>query len=99
MTGEIFLKKQITKVRTTRHNPYQALATKFRKTISPNYKGSDKFNSSNVLSTLSTIHPRNESNFHNVTKKIRRKRQDIERDVLFTLTARAYDLGKLDCLE
>nr|XP_011305107.1 PREDICTED: uncharacterized protein LOC105267741 [Fopius arisanus] len=94
VTGEIFLSKQITKARTTRHNPYQALATKFRKAIFPNYKGVDMRNDSSVHSTASPIPNNNQTNSANETDKmVRRKRQDTDMEVLFTLTARAYDLG------
>ncbi|XP_063974782.1 cadherin-86C [Diachasmimorpha longicaudata] len=94
VTGEIFLRKQMTKAKITRHNPYRTEAAESKKTIFPINRSLEKSNISNIRSTPSLIPQEKPSNLENTTEKlIRHKRQDTDKNVRFTLTARAYDLG------
>ncbi|KAK0160780.1 hypothetical protein PV328_008149 [Microctonus aethiopoides] len=99
-TGELFIREQITKIRNIRHNPYQRFATKYKKIYGYVQEETTEKTFTTIKSiVISTIS--NNSTFYNDntnitnklndTKFIRRKRE--EKNILFTLTARAYDLG------
>ncbi|CAG5108414.1 Similar to Cad86C: Cadherin-86C (Drosophila melanogaster) [Cotesia congregata] len=82
-TGELFLREQITKVRNARHNSDQKISTNYRKNL---IKSQNNF----INSTLSpgNISEKNET----INQKILRKKRE-DKNIVFTLTARAYDLG------
>ncbi|KAH0567452.1 cadherin-86C [Cotesia glomerata] len=82
-TGELFLREQITKVRNARHNSDQKISINYRKNL---IKSQNNF-------INSTLNPENisEKNETIDQKLLRKKRED--KNIVFTLTARAYDLG------
>ena len=96
ITGELFLREPINRVsRRTRHNPYQKFASKFRNGFVKVEK-TFEIMTHDVSSTLPPgVTQSSENSTNSQTESsmaIRRKRKDDD-DVLFTLTARAYDLG------
>ncbi|XP_057327401.1 uncharacterized protein LOC130668904 [Microplitis mediator] len=89
-TGALFLREQITKVRSSRHNSYQRVATKYRKNVIQTHNDSLKISSLKSSSTsMSSILDKNATN---ADEKVERKKRE-DKHILFTLTARAYDLG------
>lgn len=69
-TGELFLRKQITKIRNTRHNNYRKISTD---------------NLKNIVNL--------QNNTENITKTVLNRKKRDAKNILYTLTARAYDLG------
>ncbi|XP_034949613.1 uncharacterized protein [Chelonus insularis] len=99
-TGELFLREPITKTRSTRHNGYQRFATKLKKNIVSTSESPQKISSSTqktfdlstILSVLNDNHTIKNHTIKNNTELIKRRKRE-DKNVLFTLTVRAYDLG------
>ncbi|KAK0174736.1 hypothetical protein PV327_010472 [Microctonus hyperodae] len=99
-TGELFIREQITKIRNIRHNPYQRFATKYKKIYGYIQEETTEKTFTTIKSIVASTISNNSTfyndnmnitNKSNDTKFTRRKRE--EKNILFTLTARAYDLG------
>ncbi|XP_043267820.1 uncharacterized protein Cad86C [Venturia canescens] len=102
VTGELYLREPINKARRTRHNSNQNFASKVRNefskartafaksTPSPEL-GPEADDTASDNSTSDENNKNENSTANSEVTRIRKKRQSD--DVLFSLTARAYDLG------